>query len=81
MKTCDDDGWCRSEYWCVFPSNINQEGEWEANLPQDERVARIIDLNQFKATAKICTALSAVPPSEEEREQLRETGAGDEPEL
>ena len=67
MKTCDNDSWCRREYWCVFPSEINAEGEWEADLPLDERVARIIDLNEFRATAKICTALSAPPPPESER--------------
>lgn len=67
MKTCDADSWCRREYWCVFPSEINVAGEWEADLPFDERAARIIDLNENKASAKICTALSAVPPDESVR--------------
>lgn len=64
MKTCDNDGWCRNEYWCVLPSEINQQGEYEADIAPEDRVARIIDLNQFRATAKICTALSSVPPPE-----------------
>jgi hypothetical protein len=81
MKTCDDDGWCRNEYWCVFPSEIDQQGEWAADLAPDERSARIIDLNQFKATAKICVALSAEPPPEDVREELRQAAAGDSPEL
>ena len=75
MKTCDNDSWCRGQYWCVFPDEINAEGEWESNLPLDERAARIIDLNQFRATAKICTALSEPPPSEQERAAAREATA------
>ena len=67
MKTCDFDNWCRREYYCVFPSNIDMEGEWQADLPLDERVARIIDLNEYRATAKICTALSGEVPPESVR--------------
>jgi hypothetical protein len=67
MKTCDADSWCRNEYSCVFPSDINMDGEWEADLPPDERVARIIDLDDYRASAKICTALSAEPPPESVR--------------
>ena len=70
MKTCDADSWCRGEYWCVFPSEINMEGEWEADLAFEERVARIIDLNEFKASAKICTALSSTPPEESVRNAI-----------
>ena len=70
MKTCDSDSWCRREYYCVFPNEINMEGEWEADIPLDERVARITDLNEFRATAKICTALSEIPPSESVRNQV-----------
>lgn len=70
MKTCDSDSWCRREYYCVFPNEINMEGEWEADIPADERVARITDLNEFRATAKICTALSEIPPSESVRNQV-----------
>ena len=75
MKTCDNDSWCRGQYWCVFPDEINVEGEYEPNLPLDERSARIIDLNQFRATAKICTALSSEPPPEQERAAQREATA------
>ncbi len=67
MKTCDTDSWCRRDYYCVFPDQIDMQGEWEADLDAVERVARIIDLNEFRATAKICTALSAVPPPESVR--------------
>lgn len=77
MKTCDADSWCRGQYWCVFPDEINLDGKWEANLPPEERVARIVDLNQFRATAKICAALTvdpAVDPgvTEQERAAARE---------
>jgi len=68
MKTCDNDSWCRLEYYCVFPDQINMLGEWEANLAPEERVARITDLNEFRATAKICAALSAEPPPESVRD-------------
>jgi hypothetical protein len=68
MKTCDNDGNCRNEYFCVFPDEINMQGEWEADLEPDERVARIVDLNESLTTSKICTALSSVPPPESERE-------------
>jgi len=59
MKTCDDTRDCRrSEYSCVLPENIAQSGDMSENLPVEERVARIIDLNIFKAEAKICVALA-----------------------
>jgi len=59
MKTCDDTRDCRrSEYSCVLPANITQSGGFSENLPIEERVARIIDLNIFKAEAKICVALT-----------------------
>ena len=77
MKTCDNDSWCRSEYWCVFPNEIDQQGAWAADLAADERSAHIIDLNQFKATAKICVALSEVPPPEDVREELRQVAASE----
>ncbi len=58
MKTCDDTRDCRrSEYSCVLPENIMQSGDISENLPVEERVARIIDLDIFKAEAKICVAL------------------------
>lgn len=68
MKTCGQDSSCRAQYSCVFPDRINMDGEWEADLPEEERVARIIDLDEDKATAKICTALSAPPPPESVRD-------------
>ncbi len=63
MKTCDNDESCgRREYSCVFPANITQSGDLSADvLPVDERVARIIDLNLYKAEAKICVALATDP--------------------
>ena len=48
----------------------NMEGEWEADLAFEDRVARIIDLNEFKASAKICTALSSEPPEESVRNAI-----------
>ena len=68
METCSNDGACREQYSCVFPANINMKGEWEAEVPLAERIARIIDLDQTSASAKICTALSGSPPPESERD-------------
>ncbi len=88
MKGCDGDGRCRAEYSCVLPENINQEGEWQAEVPVDERVARVIDLDQVRATGKICVALTSEPPPESvrngneplpERDAGVESGAGDSP--
>jgi hypothetical protein len=58
MKTCDDTGNCRVEYSCVFPDQITMSGGFAPEVPVDERVARIIDLESDKAEAKICVALS-----------------------
>jgi len=58
MKTCDYDGNCRAEYSCVFPNQITMSGGFDPDLPDDERVARIIDLEGNRAEAKICVALS-----------------------
>ena len=58
MKTCDDTGNCRLEYSCVFPNQITMSGGFDANLSEDERVARIIDLEGNQAEAKICVALT-----------------------
>ena len=63
MKTCNDDGNCRSEYSCVFPEEINMDGQLEPNLPEDERVARIIDLRGSRAESQICVALTPAPTS------------------
>ena len=57
MKTCDNTGDCRFEYACVLPSEITMSAEFDPNLPADERVARIIDLDSYKAEAKLCVAL------------------------
>jgi hypothetical protein len=38
------------------------DGDFDPNLPTDERVARIIDLEAYKAEAKICVALSPGSP-------------------
>ena len=67
MQTCAGDGNCRAEYSCVFPANIDMEGEWQAEVPADERIARIIDLDQTSASAKICTALAGGRLPESER--------------
>ena len=55
---------------CLFPEEINRDGEWEANLAPEDRVARIVDLNQGRATSKICVAVSdpACTPPEQCRE-------------
>jgi len=58
MKICNDAGDCRLEYSCVLPSQITMDGEFDLELPANERVARIIDLEASKAEAKICVALS-----------------------
>ncbi|MGD8316308.1 MAG: hypothetical protein PVH21_08265 [Myxococcales bacterium] len=58
MKTCTEDGNCRTDYSCVLPSEINMSGEFEPNLPVDEQVARIIDLEGSRAESKICAALT-----------------------
>jgi hypothetical protein len=58
MKTCGNTGNCRLEYFCVFPDQITMSGGFDPMLPDDERVARIIDLEGDKADAKICAALS-----------------------
>ncbi len=72
MKTCSSTGQCdRLEYACVFPNNITMTGEFDPDLPADERVARIIDLDAFRAEAKICVALT---PGSAQPEALTETG-------
>ncbi len=57
MKTCDNTGNCRLEYSCVFPDEITTSGELDPEVPVEDRVARIIDLESRKAEAKICVAL------------------------
>jgi hypothetical protein len=58
MKTCGNNGDCRTEYSCVFPDTITQSGGWDPNLPLEERTARIIDLEGNRADSKICVALT-----------------------
>lgn len=65
MKTCDADGDCRREYSCVFPEQIDMDGEFRIEVPPDERIARIIDLNEELVSSKICVALSSQPGFEE----------------
>jgi hypothetical protein len=65
LKTCDNTGDCRLEYACVLPADITVNGEFDPNLPVEERVARIIDLDAYKAEAKICVALSPGSPQPE----------------
>ncbi|HSN81608.1 MAG TPA: hypothetical protein VLS88_03435 [Polyangiales bacterium] len=58
MKTCNDDRNCRSEYSCVLPSAIDRNGQFDPTLPQDEQVARIIDLEGNPTDSRICVALT-----------------------
>lgn len=64
MKTCNGDGDCRFEYSCVFPNEITMSGGFDPNLPEDERVARIVDLQGNRASSKICVALEPVAAPE-----------------
>ena len=58
MKPCSNDGDCRTAYLCALPSQITPEGtRSEVKLPEDQRIARIIDLEDKKASALICAAL------------------------
>ena len=58
MKPCSNDGNCRLAYLCALPSQITPEGTRSATeLPQEERIARIIDLEDDKASSMICAAL------------------------
>lgn len=66
MKPCSDDGRCRVAYLCALPSHITQDGTrtpdgLENEVPEDERVARVIDLDDTKASGKICAALDDTP--------------------
>ncbi len=64
MKPCSSDGDCRSAYLCALPSQITREGtRAPAPLPEEERVARTIDLAEDKASAMICAALIDMPAS------------------
>jgi hypothetical protein len=65
MKTCGPGTSCkRGEYSCVFPENITQSGGFSPTaVPDEERVARIIDLNRFRAEAQICVALTENAPA------------------
>ena len=58
MKTCGGGVGCRFEYTCVLPSEITMTGDYAQDIPEEDRVARIIDLDSYKAEAKICVALS-----------------------
>ena len=62
MKPCNNDGHCRVSYLCALPSRITQDGERSpTRVPDDERVARSIDLADDKATSMICAALVDAP--------------------
>lgn len=75
MRTCREDQDCRAQYWCASPSRITSTGdrvpETDPTLPENEQIARIIDLEGDLATAKICAAR----PSPEEI-LVPETDAG-----
>ena len=65
MKPCSDDGRCRGEYLCALPSTITADGQRAPEpLPEDERVARVIDLDAVRASGKVCAALVDMPTSE-----------------
>jgi hydroxymethylglutaryl-CoA reductase len=65
MKTCNNSGNCRVEYSCVLPAQITTTGGFDPDLPAQDRVARIIDLNGNQTEAKICVALApGVNPDE-----------------
>ena len=49
-------------------------GDFDPNLPADERVARIVDLDSDKAEAKICVALSPGSPQPESLTQTELDG-------
>jgi len=68
MKTCNDSGNCRFDYSCVFPGQITASGGFDE--AGGRQVARIIDLDSYKAVAKICVALApgTVVPSLEQFE-------------
>jgi len=62
MKPCGSDGDCRTAYLCALPSQITAEGtRSEAELPEEQRIARTIDLEDNKASAMICAALVDMP--------------------
>jgi hypothetical protein len=65
MKTCNADGDCRRQYSCVFPEQINMDGELQVEVPPADRIARIIDLDEELASSKICVAVSSQPGFEE----------------
>jgi len=77
MKTCSEDSSCRRDYYCVLPANIDMDGVWQAEVPVDERLARIIDFEERKATGKICVALSEPPPPESVRDDAEEASVLD----
>lgn len=80
MKTCNVDGDCRVEYWCVSPSRILPNGDRvqppAPELPETERIARIIDLQGNRATANICAARFEEPAPAGSEESLVEADAG-----
>jgi hypothetical protein len=64
MKPCSSDGDCRPAYLCALPNQITQEGtRSEVELPEDDRIARTVDLAEDKASAMICAALVDMPAS------------------
>jgi len=70
MKTCNGEGDCgRAEYFCVEPAKITQSGgESMEELPLEERVARVIDLDIGRAQSKICVAVTVDETENEETE-------------
>ncbi len=76
MQTCGNGGCGRVEYSCVFPNQITMSGGFDLELPLNERVARIIDLESNSADAKICVALSPGSNPDSTPEPSAELDAG-----
>jgi hypothetical protein len=61
MKPCSNDDGCRSNYLCALPSRITQNSQRLPEvcpaIPENEQIARIIDLESSKARSQVCAAL------------------------
>ncbi|MGB5811478.1 MAG: hypothetical protein WBG86_13150 [Polyangiales bacterium] len=70
MRGCRENSGCRDRggYSCVAPSRITANGESLAdtcrdNVPTDEQIARVIDLDAERSLASICTAVTEIAPT------------------
>lgn len=63
MKTCNSNGDCRRDYSCVLPIQITMNGGFDPDgVDEDDRVARIIDLEGNPVDERICVALTPGEP-------------------